>query len=192
MTILITGSSGKTAGYLTQMLVVDHKPILVASRSPKEDSANPTVRFDWLNRSTWELPFSHEQAQKSAITAVYLVSPDIDEARSMVIPFVKHAMQKGVKRFVLLSAWENPEGGPLLGGAHAELKALGQEGIEWAVLRPHFFMGIIKTKCSISTIELTTSQRTSRKATISTRSNLRARSTPPQKMAGSHSFLLEI
>ncbi|KAK4501895.1 hypothetical protein PRZ48_007704 [Zasmidium cellare] len=140
MTILITGSSGKTAAYLAQMLVADGRPILVASRSPKKGSPNPSVRFDWLDESTWELPFSHEQSKRSPITAVYLVSPDIDNARAKVIPFVKFAQKKGVNRFTLLSAWENPEGGPLLGGVHAELKALGQQGVEWAVLRPHFFM----------------------------------------------------
>ncbi|KAF2171045.1 hypothetical protein M409DRAFT_64025 [Zasmidium cellare ATCC 36951] len=140
MTILITGSSGKTAAYLAQTLAADKRSILVASRSPKKDSPNPSVRFDWLDESTWELPFSHERSKSSPITSIYLVSPDIDEARAKVIPFVKYAKQKGVNRFTLLSAWENPEGGPLLGGVHAELKALGGQGIDWAVLRPHFFM----------------------------------------------------
>lgn len=155
MTILITGSSGKTAAYLAQMLKADGTSILVASRSPKKGSTKPSVRFDWLDDSTWELPFSHEQSQSSPIKAVYLVAPDVDSARAKVIAFVKYAMQKGVKRFTLLSAWENPEGGPLLGGAHAELKALGQQGIEWAVLRPHFFMGMIEPAKGVSRTRLT-------------------------------------
>ena len=145
MTILITGSSGKTSSHLAQQLASDGQDILVASRSPKPNATYPTARFNWLDESTWSLPFSHEQAQKSPITAVYLVSPDLVlvGVDSNLISFVNFARQKGVKRFVLLSAWELPEGGPALGQDHAQLKALEKEGVEWAVVRPHFFMGIV-------------------------------------------------
>lgn len=141
MTILITGSSGKTASHLAQLLAPT-LPILVASRLPKQDAVHPTVQFDWLDESTYPHPFSHDMVQKSPITAVYLVSPDIPEARASVMKFVKFATGRGAKRFVLLSAWENAEGGAFMGAAHAELKAMGDQGlVEWAVIRPHFFMG---------------------------------------------------
>jgi festuclavine dehydrogenase len=141
MTILITGSSGKTASHLAQLLAPTIS-ILVASRRPKQDAPHPTVQFDWLDESTYPHPFSHAVAQKSPISAVYLVSPDISEARASVMKFVKFATSRGAKRFVLLSAWENEAGGAFMGAAHAELKGMGDEGlVEWAVLRPHFFMG---------------------------------------------------
>lgn len=141
MTILITGSNGKTASHLAQLLSPTVQ-ILIASRNPKPDAPHPTVRFDWLDESTYPLPFSHNVATKSPISAIYLVSPDIPEARANVIKFVKYATERGVKRFVLLSAWENEVGGAFMGAAHAELKGMGEEElVEWAVLRPHFFMG---------------------------------------------------
>ena len=142
MTILLTGSAGKTATALAESLTPANK-ILVASRRPSPASKYPTVQFDWLNDSTWPNVFSHAEAKASPITAVYLVLPDLPEARGNAIPFVRLCMSHGVRRFVLLSAWENPEGGALLGGVHAELKAIGEkEGIGWGVLRPHFFMGM--------------------------------------------------
>lgn len=140
MTILLTGSAGKTAAALADALSPENN-ILVASRRPSPDSKYPIVQFDWLNDSTWPNAFSHPQAKDSPISAVYLVVADFPEARANAIPFVRFCVERGVRRFVLLSAWENAEGGSLLGGVHAELKGMGQkEGIEWAVLRPHFFM----------------------------------------------------
>lgn len=141
MTILLTGSAGKTAAALAESLTPENK-ILVASRRPSPNGKHPTVRFDWLDDNTWPNVFSHAEAKASPISAVYLVLPDLPEARKNAIPFVRLCMSHGARRFVLLSAWENAEGGALLGGVHAELKAMGErEGIEWAVLRPHFFMG---------------------------------------------------
>lgn len=143
MTILITGSRGKTALELASMLAPTH-PILVASRSPKADSKHPTVRFDWTDPSTFSLPFRHEVAKKSPITAIYLVGPDVSNVSELVLRFVEIARtQHVVRRFVLLSAWDVPKGGAMLGRAHAELERLGKDGeVEWAVVRPHFFMGM--------------------------------------------------
>lgn len=141
MTILLTGSAGKTANALAEALTPE-RGVLVASRRPNANNKHPTVQFDWLDDKTWQNVFAHSATKESPISGVYLVLPDLPEARANAIPFVRLCMSHGIRRFVLLSAWENPEGGALLGGVHAELKALGQkEGIEWAVLRPHFFMG---------------------------------------------------
>lgn len=142
MTILITGSNGKTASHLTQMLHSSKQPILVASRRPREDSPFPNVRFDWTDQSTFELPFAHAQANDSPITAAYLVGPDVMNVSQLVLRFVDYARRRGVKRFVLVSAWEIPAGGPLNGRTHQELEILGaRKEVEWTVLRPHFFMG---------------------------------------------------
>lgn len=141
MTILLTGSAGKTAAALAEVLS-DDQNVLIASRRPPDRSQHPTVRFDWLERDTWANVFSHPQAQESPVSAAYLVLPDLLEARENAIPFIRTCIDHNVRRFVLLSAWENEEGGALLGGVHSELKAIGEkEGIGWAVLRPHFFMG---------------------------------------------------
>nr|POE96541.1 putative oxidoreductase yesf [Quercus suber] len=136
MTILITGSSGKTAAALAEQLRPSHR-ILIASRTPKSDA---DVKFDWLDETTWSAAFSHKSVQDSPINAIYLCTPDVVAAIENVIPFVKFAIGKNVQRFVLLSAWEVPENGPLHGQNHSRLKSLEREGIEWTVLRPHFFM----------------------------------------------------
>lgn len=141
MTILLTGSAGKTASALAETLTPEHA-ILVASRRPNAESKYPTVRFDWLDDKTWPNIFFHAQTQASPIAAAYLVVPDLPDARAKAVSFIRHCISNNVRRFVLLSAWENPEGGSLLGGVHSELKSMGEkEGIGWAVLRPHFFMG---------------------------------------------------
>ncbi|KXT11149.1 hypothetical protein AC579_4941 [Pseudocercospora musae] len=153
MTILITGSHGKTASHLTQMLHSSKHPILVASRRPKEDSPFPTVRFDFTDQSTFALPFAHAQARHSPITAAYLVGPDVMNVSQLILRFVDYARRSGVKRFVLVSAWEIPAGGPLNGRTHQELENLGTRNeVEWTVLRPHFFMENFVESYSLRTI----------------------------------------
>jgi len=57
---------------------------------------------------------------------------------SLMKDFIDFAIQKGVKRMVLLSASTFEAGGMAMGEVHAYLKGL--DGIEWAVLRPTWFM----------------------------------------------------
>ncbi|GIZ47239.1 hypothetical protein CKM354_001033600 [Cercospora kikuchii] len=141
MTILITGSRGKTSSQLATLLHPTHT-ILIASRTPPISPAHPTVRFDWNDEVTFTNPFDHATARKEAISAVYLVAPETANASALVIRFIHFARNRGVKRFVLLSAWELEMGSDMLAGkAHEELEKLGrEEGLEWAVMRPHFFM----------------------------------------------------
>lgn len=163
MTILITGSRGKTSSHLATLLQPTHN-ILVASRTPPISPAHSTVRFDWNDEATFTNPFDHATARKEAISAVYLVAPETPDASALVIRFIHFARNRGVQRFVLLSAWELEMGSDMLAGkAHEKLEKLGrEEGLEWAVsaytcfvvcfspgplsdrvsalVRPHFFM----------------------------------------------------
>ncbi|PIA92115.1 Festuclavine dehydrogenase [Cercospora beticola] len=141
MTIFVTGSRGKTSSQLATLLHPTHT-ILIASRTPPKSPAHPTVRFDWNDEATFTNPFDHAVAQKEALSAVYLVSPETADASVLVIRFIHFARSRGVRRFVLLSAWELEMGADMLAGkAHEELERLGrEEGVEWAVVRPHFFM----------------------------------------------------
>lgn len=141
MTILVTGSQGKTASCLTKYLQASKHPLIVASRNPAPNTPYPVARFDWTDPSTLDLPFQHTQALDSPITAAYLVGIDVTNIAELVIRFIHFARSKGVKRFVLLSALDQPKGNPLLGAIHAELEDLGNRHlVEWAVLRPGFFM----------------------------------------------------
>ena len=143
MTILLTGGSGTTGSRLAKLLQESSHPVLVASRSGLINDF-PAVKFDWTDKSTFVNPFTHAQSQKSPITAVYLVAPDSstggpEPITKIVNSFINLAKEKGVRRFVLLSASPIEAGGEhMLGETHAYLRDLD---VEWAVLRPTWFQG---------------------------------------------------
>ena len=142
MTILLTGSSGKTSSRLAALLTPSHQ-ILIASRSGASVNDIPAVKFDWNDPSTYTNPYSHPQAQKSPIKAIYLVTRtgSTDPIVEMK-PFIDIARERGVKRFVLLSTIREDENTPGKGKVHKYLKELEVEkGVEWTVLRPTWFMG---------------------------------------------------
>ena len=137
MTVLITGSLGKTGARIAEALQNEGQRFLVASRSGKAGSY-PAVRFDWTDESTYELPFASPEAQKLPIRAVYIVGPPAEDPFPSVKAFVDFAKAKGVKRFVFLSASPADESpSTWFGRLHTYLKELG---VEWTVLRPTWFM----------------------------------------------------
>lgn len=140
MTILITGSSGKTARRLANVLKSTND-ILIASRSGQNVDGSPGAKFDWTDPSTYTNPYSHPQAQRSPVTAIYLVTqPGNINPIGIMKPFIDVAREHNVKRFVLLSAIREDETTPGTGQIHKYLKEVG---VEWAVLRPTWFMGRI-------------------------------------------------
>lgn len=143
MTILITGSVGKTAAPLAASLSASGIPILVTSRAPPENPTYPTARFDWMDASTYSIPFTHEVASKSPITAAYLVGPMVLDCLEQLKAFVDYARkEQGVKRFVLLKYSAKEGGEPALREMGEWLEELGQKGeIQWCVLCPSWFMG---------------------------------------------------
>lgn len=142
MTILITGSSGKTARRVADILRSRDHEILIASRSGQDVGVglmSAGVRFDWTEPSTFVFPYAHALAQRNPITAIYLVTqPGNMDPISIMKPFIDVAREHGVKRFVLLSAIREDETTPGTGQVHKYLKEIG---VEWAVLRPTWFMG---------------------------------------------------
>jgi festuclavine dehydrogenase len=97
------------------------------------------VTFSWSDNSTFENPFEHPQAKESPISAMYIVAPNgEDTVLAGELAFVEFAAARGVRRFVLLGSSMVPENGPFMGQVHAKLKQLD---VEWAVLRPSWFMG---------------------------------------------------
>ncbi|KAL1731924.1 hypothetical protein EV714DRAFT_207732 [Schizophyllum commune] len=131
-TILLTGGNGKTSSRVAKQLNDVGVPFLMTSRNPPASPKFPTVRFDWLDDSTYENPFK----QASDISAVYLVSPPITDVLPPMSRFIELARKHGVKRFVLLGASPIPRGGPGMGKVH---DYLASAGVEWAVLRPTWF-----------------------------------------------------
>lgn len=144
-TILVTGSSGKTSSRLAKLLHQSGHSYLIASRKGTAPAphADKAVKFDWADASTYNNPF----AAASDISAVWLVAPETGIDPSALTKFIDLAVERKVKRFVLLSATLVEPGGPFVGKVHEYLIQLGKsKGIEWTVLRPTWFMGM----CAVS------------------------------------------
>jgi uncharacterized protein YbjT (DUF2867 family) len=87
--------------------------------------------FDWSRPDTWD-------AALEGAASVYLVAPAaVDDAPSRMVAFLRSAMRKGARRFVLLSMASLPAGGPGQGQVHQWLKDNSED---WAVLCPTAFM----------------------------------------------------
>lgn len=129
--ILVTGGTGKTGGRIVRKLLARGQRVRVASRSGSALEGATGVRFDW------HAPATHDAALEG-IERVYLVAPnEVASAHAVMAPFIERALQRGVRRFVLLSSSMLPEGGPAMGSVHA---LLHERAPEWAVLRPSWFM----------------------------------------------------
>lgn len=141
MTTLLLGGRGKTASRIASMLHEAGLSFLVASRSTTSSVPYCQAHFDWTNEETYGTPFSVVDTEHMRpITSVYLVPPPIFDLAPPMLRFVDFALRHGVMRFVLLSASTVEKGGPAMGQVHEYLCSLGT-GIEYAVLRPTWFMG---------------------------------------------------
>jgi festuclavine dehydrogenase len=77
----------------------------------------------------------------SKIDRIYLVAPMAWDV-GMMNDFIDFAREKGVNKFLLLSASQSEAGGPSLGQVHAHLKKLGAQcEVQWIVIRPTWFIG---------------------------------------------------
>lgn len=129
--ILLTGGTGKTGSRLAQQLVESGHALRIASRSGAGREGAQGVRFDWLD-------VSEHDAVLRGVQAVYLVAPaGSADPHSVMAPFIERALERGVRRFVLLSASSIEEGGAAMGATHHLLRQIAPE---WAVLRPTWFM----------------------------------------------------
>ncbi|WP_216905685.1 NAD(P)H-binding protein [Nocardia noduli] len=126
--ILVTGATGKSGSRVVSQLGEKGIPVRLGSRS-----AQP--RFDWADRSTWDIALE-------GVEAVYLVPYELDPVAK---PFVARARELGVERIVGLSgrgidtpgyADANSSVGQLLGDVE---EALRESGLRWTIVRPAWF-----------------------------------------------------
>ncbi|KAJ7322925.1 hypothetical protein DFH08DRAFT_888277, partial [Mycena albidolilacea] len=136
MTILLLGGTGKSATPLANLLLKANQPVVLANRSGNVPAPFKGVRFDWLDPSTHKIPFeTYSGAER--ITAIYLVAPPVNmDMFSPMKGFIDFAVDKGVKRFVLMSAGMLEKGGPAMGKVHEYLDTLN---VEYCALRPSWF-----------------------------------------------------
>lgn len=125
--VLITGGRGKTGRRVAAHLAAQGVEVALGTRLP----TGPLDRhFDWADPAS--------AAAFDGCAAAYLVAPtDRTDHLAVMEPLLEAAMQRGVRRFVLLSSSLLEAGRPMMGQVHAWL---AQNAPEWAVLRPSWFM----------------------------------------------------
>ena len=134
-TILVIGGTGKVGSSIAQLLKQSGHHAILASRKGTVPIGFTSCRFDWLDDKTFNGPFQ----EAGNITSVFLTAPAVMDLFPPMKAFIDFAGTKAVKRFVLLSASVYEAGGPAMGQVHQYLIDLG---VEYAVLRPSWFMGI--------------------------------------------------
>ncbi|KAK7059705.1 NAD(P)-binding protein [Favolaschia claudopus] len=139
MTILVIGGTGKSATPLVRLLHQANHPIVLANRSGTVPAPYTGTRFDWLDPSTYPLPFSTHPD----IDRVYLVAPSLIDPYPQVKAFIDYARARGVRRFVVMSGSPLEKGQPPMGRVHEYLDGLG---VEYCALRPSWFFDNFATQ----------------------------------------------
>lgn len=134
-TVLVTGATGKVGRRLIPLLVRRGVTVRTASRSPlPKRAAIEPVRFDWIDRSTYE-------AARKGVNAMYLVAGPIpqpahaDHLRALL----DGAAEAGVEQLVLLSTYGVAQAPPENPLRRIEL-AVQSSGVPYTILRPAAFM----------------------------------------------------
>lgn len=143
MAILLTGGTGKTSTRLARFLQNERIPFLLASRRGASAApiGMPAVKFDWLDKTTWQSPFQHRFANGSTISAVYMMEPLVSEPWIPLNDFIDYSSKHyGVKRFVLVAGTSAELGKPGMGMVWQHFL---NRGVDFCVLRPSWFMGMI-------------------------------------------------
>jgi festuclavine dehydrogenase len=135
MTYLLLGGTGKTATRVAALLDADKKLFVLASRRGPDAAPNgyPAIKFDWTDESTWSKAF-----EDGPVKAVYMMEPQVDKPWVPMIKFVDLAISKSVQRFVLCAGTSTAIGKDGMGRVWEHF---ANSGVEYAVLRPSWFMG---------------------------------------------------
>lgn len=119
--ILILGGTGKTGRRIAERLTARDIPVRIGSRGG-------TPSFDWLDKETWE------RALEGVGAAYISYYPDIavPGAAETVEAFARLAVERGIRRLVLLSGRGEPE-------AQRAEEMVKASGADWTILRCAWF-----------------------------------------------------
>lgn len=121
MTTLVLGGTGKTGRRVAQRLTARDLPVRIGSRSGEPP-------FDWNDRASWAPALEGMEAAY----VVYYPDLAMPEAAGAIRSFAELAMDRGVRRLVLLSGRGEE-------GALASERALQDSGADWTVVRATWF-----------------------------------------------------
>ena len=138
MATLITGGTSKIGLGLAKRLRASGKEVVFGTRSSQKiPSEYKHVLHDWDDPSTFGNAFAVDVGV--TVENVYLLPPPACmEPLPIVKPFIDIAVEKGVKKFVLLSGSPCEKGGVAAGRVHEYLDNLG---VDYVALRPTWFIG---------------------------------------------------
>jgi uncharacterized protein YbjT (DUF2867 family) len=132
--ILVIGGTGKVGSRLAHRLKESGFSVRIASRRPPSDSSGGNAEhryFDWADETTYSPVLA-------GIQRLFLIAPPgVADPSAQMTVFLKHALQSGVQRVVLLSSSLITADSPGLGAVHTTIQ---KQIPEWAVLRPSWFM----------------------------------------------------
>ncbi|KAF9028855.1 hypothetical protein BDP27DRAFT_1349935 [Rhodocollybia butyracea] len=132
---LVIGT-GKVGRPLSELFNELNVPALSTTRSGKVPTPLTGVAFDWNDPSTFQNPFTYAEAKSNVIQSIFMTPPPAYDMLSAMKPFIDIAVEKGVKRFVLLSSTLVPPGPVGHGTVHRYLAGLG---VEYVSIRPSWF-----------------------------------------------------
>src|SRR5690349_4124474 len=127
--ILILGGKGKTGRRVVAQLEAKGVPVRLASRSSER-------RFDWYDESTWP-------GITSGAPTAYLAPPVGPTGLAQAARFVKHAVETGLRRVVLLSGRGVGSPGRDFAVYQSSLElehAVIGSGADWTIVRLAWFM----------------------------------------------------
>ena len=118
---LVIGGTGKTGRRIAERLLALGRKTRIASRSA-------TPSFDWNDQSTWD------NALAGVTTAYITYAPDlaIPGATAAIRAFVSLAVERGVRRMVLLSGRGEEE-------AQACERIVQKADVDWTIVRASWF-----------------------------------------------------
>ncbi|KAJ2928703.1 hypothetical protein H1R20_g8361, partial [Candolleomyces eurysporus] len=141
MTTFITGGASQIGLGLARRLQEADRSVLFGSRAGRGTDGFAWVPFDWDDASTFENAFKRQDIKP--VESVYILPAVAIDPLPKVAPFIDLAIEKGVKRFVVISASDCVKGGPEMGAVHGYLEkvVLEKRGvIDYVALRPTWFI----------------------------------------------------
>ncbi|KAF9061464.1 hypothetical protein BDP27DRAFT_1301161 [Rhodocollybia butyracea] len=132
---LVIGT-GKVGRPLSEHFHKSNVPALSTTRSGKVPAPLTGVAFDWTDPSTFQNAFTYAEARSDVIQSIFMTPPPVHDMLAALKPFIDVAVEKGVKRFVLLSSTLVPPGPFGHGTVHRYIAGLG---VEYVSVRPSWF-----------------------------------------------------